>query len=348
MSSVDITVAILTVPRRTIDSVMMMLKKAGLKVKFMTVRPLGLAQLAEDSAAIVVNVNPIGFDIALVVNGIAELLRSINFAGMELTLDQKVTEVVQELNKTISFYNAGENHVQLASDVATFVTGELGATVAESIRARVKPLPRRLSYPADFDDYRYGANIGLAQLRLSTDRNNHLTMNTIPDIYLPKVRVVPIAGLGFLMLCIIVLAFFGYITYGEVAKTAALQAQVTEATARVTQIQGEAKTTKDLEKQRDTIKAQLTRLKTPLTNTRAQREKIYGDLASVTRLLPGLITLKSIECGQSLTVHGSAGDKEIILTYTRDLRDTGRFSSVLLSNMSEAEYNIWNFTVNLK
>jgi len=36
------------------------------------------------------------------------------------------------------------------------------------------------------------------------------------------------------------------------------------------------------------------------------------------------------------------------LSYCRSLRDTGRFSEVLVSDMHEVEYNEWNFTLTLE
>ena len=61
-----------------------------------------------------------------------------------------------------------------------------------------------------------------------------------------------------------------------------------------------------------------------------------------------MVNLKSITYGSGLIINGVAPDKEIILSYIRGLRDTNRFSSVMLSNMTEVAYNEWNFTLTLE
>lgn len=348
-SNTDMTVCVLGIPRNTIDALMTTLRQAGLEARFLMIRPLALAKLVDESNAIVVNVQPAAFDIAVVANGIPVLLRSIVFPDREIPDDQRSAIVAEELDKTVVFYNSSQSIVTLTSDVATFVTGELGAMVSGRIPYRLKQLPKLLNHAADFNAAEYAANIGLVLMKSGGDTGPvRLTMNALPQVYMPKVRLGAIAGWGSMVIAIVLVASLGYFTYGDVNRTSMLESQVQAVRLQVTKIQGTSEEIKKMQAKRDEFKANLDSYKQPLNDARSQRVKMIGDLSSVTRLLPGTINLKSVKCGsQSLTITGTAPEKTIILSYVRALRDTGRFSSVLLSNMSEAEYNKWDFALTL-
>ena len=48
----------------------------------MDVRPLALARVADERDALIINVQPVGFDIVVMIDGIPELLRSLPFPAM--------------------------------------------------------------------------------------------------------------------------------------------------------------------------------------------------------------------------------------------------------------------------
>jgi hypothetical protein len=47
-------------------------------------------------------------------------------------------------------------------------------------------------------------------------------------------------------------------------------------------------------------------------------------------------------------VSGISPDDTTIVDYVRDLRNSGQFKEVLVTNMNENEYNEWQFTLTLK
>ena len=137
-------------------------------------------------------------------------------------------------------------------------------------------------------------------------------------------------------------------TQQALQETSALQAKVDTAQIQVQARQGTQEALEKLQTQVDEAKAARDVFLQPLHSSAVQRAKINGDLSKVTSLLPGTVDLKSITCGESLNISGTAPDEATILGYQRNLRDTGRFSEVLLSNMQEVEYRKWAFTLTLK
>ncbi|MCX6008456.1 MAG: hypothetical protein NTW48_00140, partial [Chloroflexi bacterium] len=131
-------------------------------------------------------------------------------------------------------------------------------------------------------------------------------------------------------------------------ETSALQAKVDTAQIQVQVRQGTQEALEKLQLKVNEAKAARDAFQQPLDSFAAQRAKVNGDLSKVTSLLPGTVELKSITCGESLNISGTAPDEATILGYQRNLRDTGRFSEVLLSNMQEVKYNKWEFTLILK
>ncbi|MCJ7653765.1 MAG: PilN domain-containing protein, partial [Dehalococcoidia bacterium] len=95
----------------------------------------------------------------------------------------------------------------------------------------------------------------------------------------------------------------------------------------------------------------------PLDSAQEQRAKVNGDLSKATSLLPGIVELNSIgsqsvtasgTTSHSLTITGTSPDETTIVNYVRDLTNSGQFSEVLISDMREADFNEWQFTLTLK
>jgi hypothetical protein len=87
------------------------------------------------------------------------------------------------------------------------------------------------------------------------------------------------------------------------------------------------------------------------------REKIDADLGEITGLVPEEVALifggeqvaivaqplgaaKITHTGEQITISGTALDEADIFEYARDLRDSGRFSSVVISSIAAYEEEI--------
>ena len=349
VSDVEIAMCLVGLPRNTVDAMLETLHQAGLESRVMDVRPLALARVVDEKDAIIVNVQPVGFDIVIMMDGIPELLRSLPFPHGDISAADKVAVIKEEMDRTATFYNSSHTESPISAAVAVFFSGELGETLAEALGYQAKPLPELLSYPEGFNASEYATNIGLALKQVKAGSSLQANINVVPEAYLPKPRpIIEVVSWAFVVVAVAVIVPLAIFTQQAVRDTSALQAQVNNAQLQVDIKQGTKAMLGKLQAELEEAKAAREILQQPLAGFEAQRAKVNGDLSKVTSLLPGTVDLKSISYGGSLKISGTAPDEATILSYVRALRDTDRFSQVMVSDMEEVEYNEWDFTVELK
>lgn len=351
ISDIETAICIVGLPRNTVDAMIETLRQAGLQPEIMDVRPLALARVADERDALIINAQPLGFDIVAVINGIPELLRSLPFPADAASPDEKIAEVKEELERTIAFYNSSHKGSEITNKVAAFVSGELGEMLAQTLEYRVKPLPQLLSYTDGLNTSEYAANIGLALRQARVDISPaRVSLNVTPEAYLPKpFPVIQLVSWAFIMIAVIVIFLFGILTFQSYRETISLMAQIGGIQTQVEARQGGQTAIKQLQTKIDQAKNAGAAFTQSVASTKAQRALVNSDLSTVTSLLPGIITLKSITYSSSgLILTGTAPDDTTIVNYVRDLTNSGKFSQVLISNMAELEFNQWQFTLTLK
>jgi len=350
MSDIETAMCIVGLPRNTVDAMLDTLNQAGLKPEAMDVRPLAIARVADERDAVIINIQPTGFDIVIMIDGVPELLRSLPFPSSAASVPDKISEVKEELERTVAFHNSSHKENPITHHTAAFVSGELGNTLAETLEYQVKPLPQLLSYTDSLNTGEYATNIGLALKLMRADiSQTRVNINVTPEAYLPKpIPIIQIVSWAFIPIAIAVLLLLGISTLQTVRQTQLLQTKVDSAQAQIQTRQGNEAALKQLQTKVDEAKKARDVFKPPLDSARAQRLKVNGDLSKVTSLLPGIIKLKSISYSQSLTISGTAPDDTTIVNYARDLTNSGQFSEVLISDMLEIEFNEWQFSLTLK
>lgn len=349
-SDIETVICLVGIPRNTVDAVLETLHQAELESRVMDIRSLALARIADEKDAIIVNVQALSFDIVVMVDGIPQLLRSLPFPARDISKPDKVAVIKEELDRTVTFYNSSHKANPITANIAAFVSGELKEMLAEALGYPVKPLPELLAYPEGFDASEYAINIGLALKQVKVGISQaRVNINVVPEAYLPKPRpIIEVVSWAFVVAAIAVLIPLATLTSQELRQTSALQAQVNDAQLQFQIKQGTEAALEELQAEADEAKAARDAFQLPLSCSEAQREKVNLDLGKVTSLWPGTIDLKSIDYEESLEISGTAPDEATILNYARALRDTGRFSEVLVSDMEEVEYNEWDFTLTLK
>jgi Tfp pilus assembly protein PilN len=282
--------------------------------------------------------------------GIPELLRSLPFPAGTDSPDEKIAEVEEELDRTIAFYNSSHKGGEMTTNVAAFVSGELGEMLAQTLKYRVKPLPQLLSYGDSLNTSEYTANIGLALRQARADVSSaRVNLNVTPEVYLPKpFPIIQLVSWSFILVAIAVLVMFGILTAQRYTETINLQTQVNNILTQVETRRGTETAVQQLQTKINEAKNTAATFKQPLDSAKAQRAKVNGDLSKATSLLPGIITLNSISYGQGMTLAGIAPDETTIVDYVRVLRNSGQFSQVLISGMTEIEYNKWQFALTLQ
>lgn len=229
ISDVETAICIVGLPRNTVDAMLETLRNAGLQPEVMDVRPLALARVADERDALIINVQPLGFDIVAVIDGIPELLRSLPFPPGTDSPDEKIAEVKEELDRTITFYNSSHKGSEINSKVAAFVSGELGEMLAGTLEYRVKPLPQLLSSANSLNTSEYATNIGLALRQTRTDVGTaRVSMNIVPEAYLPKqFPIIQLISWAFILVALAILVMFGISTLQKYGQNIMLQTQST-------------------------------------------------------------------------------------------------------------------------
>ena len=98
----------------------------------------------------------------------------------------------------------------------------------------------------------------------------------------------------------------------------------------------------------DAGSAELAIFKQPVDDAKDQRADINERLAKVTSLKPGNAQIKSINyTGASISVSGTSPDMALVLNYVSALRDSGMFSKVVIRDLTEVQFNEWNFILQL-
>jgi len=351
MSDIETAICLVGIPRNTVDAMLEALRQTGLQSEAMDVRPLALARVTDERDAIIINIQQIGFDIVVMTDGIPELLRSLPFPADATSPDEKVAEVNEELERTVAFYNSSHKERQISSSMAAFVSGELGETLAQTLEYRIKPLPQLLSYADSLNTSEYASNIGLALRQARVDVSPaQVSLNVTPEAYMPKpFPLIQLVSWAFILIAVAILLMFGTVTLQKYRQNMNLQSLVSQVENQVQLRQGTQASIEKLQTQIVQVKADGAAFQKPLDDAEAQRAKLNGELSKVTSLLPGIVNLQSIGYNNEvMTVTGIAPADTTIVDYVRALRNSGQFSSVLISDMSEVEFNRWQFTLTLK
>jgi type IV pilus assembly protein PilM len=283
-------------------------------------------------------------------NGIPELLRSLRFPSLDTPEKDKVALIKEELDRTVTFYNSSHKESPITIKIATYISGNMREAISGSLDYTSRPIPNWLLSRVNFDIGDYAINVGLA-LKQAKDSMAPVLVNidATPAIYLPKPRQrIEVVSWVVLVLAIIILVPLAMATRAEVAKTSDLMDKVNITEVQIANRQTADALLKLLQAEDDAVKAAQSSYQGALTVLKSHRAKANGDLAEITSLLPGTVNLTSVSYAEQVFIHGNAPDKTTILSYTRALRDTGRFTNVIISDMHEVDYHRWAFILMLE
>ena len=170
------------VPRDVIDSEVRALRMAGLNPYILGLRTLALARAVNRKDAIVLNIDNASFDVVMVVNGAAEVLRSTAWQPSDLSVEERAEKLVSALNMTVSFHNSHHPLSPLTPDAPLFITGNLSVEralieqIGGEIAYAIEPMSPALEYPEHLPVSQYAVNIGLALKGTASSKNPVLTL----------------------------------------------------------------------------------------------------------------------------------------------------------------------------
>jgi len=335
-------------PRNNADALLRTLSKAGIKASTMDLAPLALCRTVDAPEAIVIDVHSAGLDIAILVARVPQVIRSLSIPGEAESLAERLPAIVEELERTIAFYNSGHPANLLSPTAPVFVSGDLAAApeswplFSGTEGTSVSELPSPMQAPEGFDASQFIVNIGLSLKKLSLEKEGSFSLvnlNALPESEKPKgislSRILTpigiIIGIG--------LVFWLWLQVQDIrTENEALRSQVEINQALIPPQQDAiAALTEEiaaLEPKIAPLETKTAVFEDTFTSLGETRSRVDQDLSSAVALLPEDVYLEDINHNiDRLTIRGTASTEEDVLQYARNLRSSGRYQLVVISSI---------------
>ena len=336
-------------PRNSVDALISTLRQAELDPYLMDLRPLALARTTTEPKAIIIDAQPYNFDIVVLIEGIPQVVRSLPLAP-EALLEEKMPLMRRELERAVTFYNSSHMENPIEPSIPVLVSGELAQQqdawklLLGKQKYPVQVLPSPLEAPEGFPASQYATNIGLALKEAGLEATGYslVNLNVLPETYLPKPRpisqvlLVPVIIAGIALVAL--LGFFNITTSTHIAD---LRADLAAVNQMAISQHAQPQVINALNQEVSSLEATAAAFATTLDNFSAGRNEINADLAQINSCLPGAVPSVTVsDDTKTLTVQGLANNKKAVFDYAKELRASGRFALVVITNMRRQEQQI--------
>ncbi len=115
------------VPRNLIDAIVQTFNVAGVRLLSLDLKSLALARVANRPDALVVNFESDSFDIVLIAEGLPTILHSVVPRADGATPEDNVRRLVDELSRTVDFFNSTHASNPIRSTTPLLLNGELAS-----------------------------------------------------------------------------------------------------------------------------------------------------------------------------------------------------------------------------
>jgi len=318
----------------------------------------------KEATAVIVDVQPTEFDIVVMADGVLQPIRTVSLPSEALSWQEKLPVIKNDLDRTIKFYNSNNPEKPLASSVPIFVSGELAGEpeLCRSLSAELGypvlplPLPLLLKCPEGLDPNRYMVNIGLALKELPSEKEagpSVANLNILPAPYqsaplsLIKVFALPGAATAIGLLVLVVMFVQGASAeivsmHGQLDTTNQLFQQ------KLSQRQELRENVAELEKKIAETGASCDNLTVALDSLEMQIIGVNDDLGETIISLPSTLSLTSISRANSMmTLNGRSPSEAEILSYLRNLDNSGRFPEITFTSVRRIDGEGVDFTLTL-
>ena len=165
-------VYILGVPQEMIDGQVEALRQAGIKPRAMDFKPLALVRAVNRKNAIITNLEDGTLDIIIVVEDVSVIVRTVALGRESPTPERKWDRLVEELSRTIKFYDDSHREAGLHPGICVYPSGALAE--GPRFRARLQATTEHpvlvpqspLGCPDNLPVGRFLVNMGLALKRI--------------------------------------------------------------------------------------------------------------------------------------------------------------------------------------
>ncbi len=189
-------VMIHAVPKEMIDDEMSALKTAGINARVLDLRTMALARTINTEEGLIFNIDSETFDIVMIVDGLAEVMRTAAWQQEGLSIEEKAELLTTAIETTVSFYDNTRPNFPFRKTNPLYITGEMSGNLelVQLIRDKLEfseaKLEPPLEYPEHFPVSQYAVNIGLALKGMipdNEDSGSHITpdINMMPRAYQP-------------------------------------------------------------------------------------------------------------------------------------------------------------------
>ena len=345
-------------PRNTADALFRTLSRAGLRVGIMDLAPLALCRTVNEPKAVVVDARSASLDIAIMEDRVPQVIRSLSLATEAQSLSERLPSIAEELNRTIAFYNSSHPEKPLSPTVPILVSGDL-ATAPETWQSLVEmpdysvsALPSPMQSSEGFDSSQFMVNIGLALKKLPLEREGAnfslVNFNALPEAApRPKQK----RSVTTILLPIIIVLGIGLVFYmvtllqSSSAQTEALRSQIPPIESLIAEQRESIPALKEeidqIEPQIEPLQAAADIFDTTSTDLEKGRSQVDGDLGMIVAFRPENVDVIDINhSGNPVTIQGTAPDEQDVLEYAKNLRNSGRFSKVVISSIAASTETI--------
>ena len=345
----EMSIYLVALPKNMVDSTISTLRKAGLNPYLMDLKPLALARTATEPRAILMDVRQASLDIIIMSGSLPQVIRSLSLP-IDATPEERIPEIREELDRAVTFYNSSHTDSILGDNVPLLVSGDLAEhedTWERLVNTQPRPvrvLPPTMEAPEGFPYSQYVTNIGLALKEVLAAEKGAITysainFNALPLAYIPKQR--SLAEMAFRpalaggIALIAVGAFLSIVTH---AQNISLQGELEHINQLAISQHVTSPEIVALNSEVSSIESRRNAFKATLDDFAAGQTRVIGDLGVIDNYLVDLSKISY--SGDSITVDGTGDNNEAIFSYARELRSSGKFSSVVITKISGEDFTI--------
>lgn len=170
-SPAQLRVFVLTVPREPLVSLVEAVRLAGARPRAVDLKPLALIRAVSRDRAIIASVELNSIELVIVVDGLPQLMRGVFLGDEGITSQMVGARLVDEMNRTISFYDDTHKEQPLGRDVPVYLVGDVAspdlADMVKNVTGRQVPaLQPPIQCPSELPLAPFAVNLGLALKRL--------------------------------------------------------------------------------------------------------------------------------------------------------------------------------------
>lgn len=344
-------------PRASLEALTSTLRKAGLDMRILDIAPLALCRCADAPKSIIVNSWLNNVDIAIVVDKVPLVIRSMTLPTDSTELADKLPTLAEEFNRTVSFYNSSYSDDKLDDKTPVFVCGDLATEPdawPELIGGKENPvsvLPSAIEAPEFFMPSGYMVPIGLAlkempALLKDTDcsivnfdalpRAQRTTRINWVNVVAPIVIVAALLGVG----------WGWYYVQDMKSETTDLNTQLNDLQNQITEEQPGVsllhQQITDTQASLDPLAEKEKALYDNVQQLAKSREIVVEDIRDSIDLRNDQVTAgvelfltELLHDDELFIVSGVTPNEDDIFEYARDLRNSGRYSQVIVTSVTQ-------------